>query len=128
MRFVFAILAVMALLVSPVTAAVAQAACGHQTPSTMSGMRMTSMASMMDAAANAPAGDPCCDHAAQNGKKTGWSCAKACAAACAVASVVAPPFETDALTCVQAEVSSPPAAFPCPFEPKGLKRPPKSMA
>jgi hypothetical protein len=37
MRFVLALLAVMALLVSPVTAAVAQAACGHDRPMAMTG-------------------------------------------------------------------------------------------
>src|SRR5579859_4860113 len=76
MRLVFALLAVMALLVSPVTATAAQAACGHDRA-----MAVTGTMANMDAA------DPCCDHA-RHGKMCDKSCAQACATSCAAAAAL----------------------------------------
>ena len=71
MARVFAFLAVLALLISPVTAAAAQQSCALDMPQMMSGMPVA--AGVLDGA-SAP--DPCCDH----GKKAPHG-DKACAQA-----------------------------------------------
>ena len=126
MRIVFAFLAVMALLVSPVAAAGAQAACG-QAANSVPGMGLTSMPGMNGAVLKTSGGDPCCDHSAKHSKTPGLSCAQACAATCAVAVALAPPLKAVEFVSVQAAVPTPRAAFIRLYEPQGLKRPPKSM-
>ena len=117
MRLVLALLAVMALLVSPVTATAAQAACGHDRP-----MAMTSD----HAAVQKATADPCCDHA-KHGQMS-KSCAQACAVSCVAAA---------ALPGLLASVDLAFARAPAPLarqlsveghEPAGLERPPKSIA
>ena len=123
MRFVLALLAVMALLVSPVTTAVAQASCNHQVSTASSKMDMAPMPGMDGAGVKAPNGD----HSAKHSKTTGLGCAQACAGACAVTVALAPPLKTAAFASMQAEVPMLRAAVLHPYEPQGLKRPPKSI-
>ena len=120
MRFVFALLAVIGLLASPVAAAVAPAGCHH--PASAS-MPCAPMPGMNGAVVTASGGD----HTAKHKGLTASGCAQACAAGCAVAVALAPPLKTAEFVSVQAEVPALRAAYSHPFEPQGLKRPPKSM-
>ena len=129
MRLVLALLAVMALLVSPVTATAAQAACGDR-PMAMTG----AMANMDRAAAptsdraavQKATADPCCDHA-KHGQMS-KSCAQACAASCVTAAAL-----PNALGSVGLSFGREPAplarlASVKGYEPSGPERPPKSIA
>ncbi len=120
MRLLIAILAVLALIANPVTAAAAaQAACGQGKPAIG-----IDMAGMDHAAANSPVSDPCCDH----GSKTKLSCAQACAAECGVAAVLAMTSPGTPCTFVRTVLSPAHQMAPRPHEPSGLDRPPKSIA
>jgi uncharacterized iron-regulated membrane protein len=80
MRHLLAFLALVALLISPVTAAAAQRTCDQMGPEAMAGMTMP----MAAARGAAPAAqDPCCDHGQKAPDKK--TCAEACAAMCGVA-------------------------------------------
>ena len=79
MRHLLAFLAVLALLISPVTAAAAQVECAKAGPEAMAGMAMP-MAQSMDGAKASH--DPCCDEN-QKSPHDGKSCAQICAAMCA---------------------------------------------
>ena len=131
MRLLLALLAVMALLVSPVTATAAQATCGHDRAMAMTG----ALASVDSAAAPASdhagvqraTADPCCDHA-RHGKMCDKSCAQACAASCMAATAL-----PNALMSVDPAFGREPAplarqASVKGYEPAGLERPPKSIA
>jgi len=79
MRHLLAFLAVLALLISPVTAAAAQVECAKAGPEAMAGMAMP-MAQSADGAQASH--DPCCDEN-QKSPHDGKSCAQICAAMCA---------------------------------------------
>jgi hypothetical protein len=79
MRHLLAFLAVLALLISPVTAAAAQVECVKAGPEAMAGMSMP-MAKSTDGAEASH--DPCCDEN-QKSPHDGKSCAQICAAMCA---------------------------------------------
>lgn len=79
MRHLLAFLAVLALLISPVTAAAAQVECAKAGPEAMAGMAMP-MAQSTDSAKASH--DPCCDEN-QKSPHDGKSCAQICAAMCA---------------------------------------------
>lgn len=130
MRLLFALLAVMAMLVSPVTAASAQAACGHDRPMAMAGAMAYMDGSAMPASDHAnmqtATADPCCDHA-KHGKMS-KSCAQACAASCAAAAAL-----PNALSSVGLAFTREPAPLArlAPvkgYTPAGPERPPKSIA
>ena len=70
MRLLIALLALMALLSSPVTAAAAQVACGHDGPMVMAGMDMSGMPGMDQAATKKAGGDPCCDQTSHTAART----------------------------------------------------------
>jgi hypothetical protein len=131
MRLVLALLAVMALVVSPVTAMAAQAACGHDHP-----MAMTGAVTDMDCAVAPASGhaglqkataDPCCDHA-KHDKTSSKSCAQACATSCAATAALPTALASINLTFTSA--AAPLARLPSVegHEPAGLERPPKSIA
>jgi hypothetical protein len=127
MRLLLALLAIVGLLASPVTAAAAQARCGHASGSAMVvGMDMSAMGAMDHSGTQRSVGDPCCDPSGHH-KTADRSCDQLCAAACAVA--IALPTRAGGLI----SVSHPAAEFPAPlvsahpFEPPGLKRPPRSI-
>jgi hypothetical protein len=79
MRRLLAFLAVLALLISPVTAAAAQVECAKAGPEAMAGMDMP-MAQSTDGAKASH--DPCCGDS-QKSPHDGKSCAQICAAMCA---------------------------------------------
>lgn len=127
MRLVLALLAVMALLSSPVTAVAAQAACGHNGPMAMAGMEMSAMPGM-DQAGTQKGADPCCDQTSDHGGKRDMSCAQACAAMCGVTVALTAVSYDVVLAPVAADVPAARAVSPHPYKPPGLKRPPKSIA
>jgi hypothetical protein len=122
MRSLPALFAVVALLLSPVTAAVAQVACNQAGPEAMAGMDMPSM----DGAGAHQAGDPCCDHGARRpmGDK---GCAQACAAMAVVAALPASAVAI-LLSPVRAVVTGTPVALLRSHDPGGFERPPKLSA
>ena len=131
MRLVLALLAVMALLVSPVTATAAQVACGHDRP-----MAMTAAMANMDGSAMLASGhvkvqkataDPCCDHA-KHGRMSSRSCAQACAASCAVAAALPTALASVDLAFTRAPAPLARLASVEGHEPAGPERPPKSIA
>jgi hypothetical protein len=125
MRVLLALMAVLALLVNPVTATAAQVACDH---GVAAGMDMPGMPGMDHAGAQKAVGDPCCDHTGKQDTKNGLGCAQACAATCGVAvALVSAPFSLWRAP-VQAEVALAPAALAHPHESARLERPPKSIA
>jgi hypothetical protein len=105
MRHLLAFLAVLALLISPVTAATAQVECARAEPEAMA-VPATPMAQPIG---GAQAGhDPCCDEN-QKSPHDGKSCAQLCAAMCAtiaalpVSDVLRPAIRPMRLTAARAE-------------------------
>lgn len=123
MRFLLALMAVMALLVSPVTASAAQVACAQ---ADAMGPAMTDMPGMASAGADKASTDPCCDHNSSH-KMDQKSCALACANACAVAAAVPATLTSSLLLFSTAQLTPARLAPAHPYEPAGLIRPPKSM-
>jgi hypothetical protein len=128
MRFVLALLAVLSLVVSPVTAAAAQAACSRHADQAVTDMPMGDMPVMHQS--NGQKGDPCCDHSKDQGKSKQQSsdCIQACAAMCGV--VAALP-STPAISPVRRiELAPMPTALASLHsrEPSRLERPPRSIA
>lgn len=129
MRFVLALLAVLALLSSPMTAAAAQVACSQDGPEAMAGMDMAGMAMSSMASmdhAGTQKGDPCCDHTGKH--KMSKDCAQVCATACAVAVALPSSSASIVFVAVRAPLVAAPMAPTPSFEPSGPERPPKSMA
>ena len=124
MRFLLALLAVMALLISPVAASAAQLSCAQDetSASAMSDMPMTAQSGAAKASA-----DPCCDHGKSH-KMDQKSCALACANACAVAAALPSALSSSIMHFAAAQLNPARASAAHPFEPPGLIRPPKSMA
>jgi uncharacterized protein involved in copper resistance len=131
MRLVLALLAVMALLVSPVTATAAQAACGHDRAMAMTGtmanMDGSAMPALDHAKVQKATADPCCDHA-KHGRMSDKSCAQACAASCVAAATLLTPLASVDLAFTRARPSLARLASVEGHEPAGLERPPKSIA
>ncbi|MFI4964336.1 MAG: hypothetical protein ACHP9T_03120 [Caulobacterales bacterium] len=122
MRRFLALIAALAVFVSPMTAVAAQAACRGDAAS-----GMADMPGMAQATPHEATGKPCCDPGASH-KMDPRSCAQACAASCAVvaalptsAAIAAPAFMRISLSPGRPEAGQ-------PHQPAGLKRPPKSMA
>jgi hypothetical protein len=126
MRFALALVAVMALLVSPVTAAAAQAACGHGESTASSGMDMPAKAGATHAIVSAS--DPCCDHSTDQHKMSDKSCAQACATSCAVAAALPSSLVSLSPVYTRAPVTLARQGLVPLFQPSGPERPPKSMA
>lgn len=119
-----AFVAVLALLVSPVTGAAAQVACDQSAQSEMSAMDMSGMD---QAAAQKDTADPCCDHGAKHPMDQ-KSCALACATSCAVTAALPSPLVGSLLVFSAAQLTPARLAPAHPYEPAGLIRPPRSMA
>ncbi len=96
MRLLFAFLAVVGLLFSPVTAAAAQRTCLEMGPAAMAGMQMPMAQTDHGGTGKS---DPCCDHgdAKPDSHK---ACAQACASMCAVSAAL--PTSSFAVPAVQA--------------------------
>lgn len=123
MRHLLAFLAVLALLISPVTAAAAQVECAKAGPEAMAKMAAPA-AKPMDAAKTSH--DPCCDEN-QKSPHDGKSCAQICAAMCAT--IAALPTSEIQLPAIQpmrltAAASNPLRAHSPPRD----ERPPKLIA
>jgi len=122
MRHLFALLAVLALLISPMSVAAAQVECAKAGPEAMASMDAPT-AKSMDAA---KAGHDCCDES-QKAPHDGKSCAQVCAAMCAtiaalpVSDIQLPAIEPMRLT---AAASNPLRAHAPPRD----ERPPKLIA
>ena len=127
MRVVLALMAVLALLVSPVTAAAAQVACNQTDPTATSTMDMPGMPGMDQAGVQKATADPCCDHGSKHpmDQKT---CALACAASCAVTAALPGPVVCSVLAFSAASLTPARSAAAHPYEPSGLIRPPRSVA
>lgn len=132
MRYLIALMAVLAVLVNPVVAAAAQVACVESRA--MSSMdappdAMAAMPGMADQAGPAAqsAADPCCDHSGR-GKMDEKTCALACASACAL--IAALPYAPISHTLAYSRALHGPAkaVWVKPYDPLGLERPPKSIA
>ena len=108
MRTLLALLAILALLANPVTAAAAQSACDHMT---MAGMDMPGMSTM---------------HHGDSRKSAG--CAQACATMCGVVAVLPNTAMDSTLYALPAHLRPSKMAAGRPFEPSLLKHPPKSIA
>lgn len=122
MRFVLALVAILALLVSPVTAAATQVACDQAELAAMTSMDMPGTA---QSAGMKAMSDPCCDHGTKHPMDQ-KSCALACAASCAVTAALAGPVVGSLPVFSTAQLAPARLAPAHPYEPAGLMRPPKS--
>jgi len=127
MRLLLALLVVMAMLASPVLAA-ARADCCDGMTQAASSMGMGGLISMGLSNAKSGAVATCCDPSSKQKPADKKGCVQMCAAMTALA-VVAVPVTIDR----PRAFSSAPLAAPLrvsaqPFEPLGLKRPPKRIA
>lgn len=127
MRLLLALMAVLALLVSPVTAAAAQVTCAQVDPVAISTMDMPGMPGMDQAGVKKTAADPCCDHGAKHPMDQ-KSCALACATSCAVTAALPGPIGGSVLVFSAAQLTPARSASAHSYEPAGLIRPPRSMA
>ena len=126
MRRVLAFLAVVALLVSPVTAAAAEAACGHASATAMAGMDMPAMPMSAAPGSHTAKGDPCCDPAGKPHQPTQKNCAQECAAACAVTVALPATLDSAELAYAHAPFAATNELRVPGYDPAGLERPPKS--
>ena len=131
MRYLIALMAVLALLVNPVAAAAAQVACATAeatAPMDAAQDVKAAMPGMDQQAAPAQATtDPCCDHSGGS-KMDDKSCALACASACAVTAVLSDTPTSVSLAYSRAAEVPARAVWAKPYDPLGLERPPKSIA
>jgi uncharacterized protein involved in copper resistance len=127
MRFVLALLAVMALVVNPVTAAAAQVACVHDMQASIAGMDSSAMSGMAHANGHKTTANPCCDPGSQH-KMSDKSCAQACAASCVV--IAALPTSQVSIRLIYTRAAVPPLRQVSAkgYKPAGPERPPKSIA
>jgi len=122
MRHLFALLAVLALLISPMSVAAAQVECAKAGPEAMASMDAPTVKST-DAA---KAGHDCCDEG-QKAPHDGKSCAQVCAAMCAtIAALPASDIQLPAIEPMRltAAASNPLRAHAPPRD----ERPPKLIA
>jgi hypothetical protein len=123
MRQLLAFLALVALLISPVTAAAAQRTCDQMGPEAMASMTMP----MADAQVATPAAqDPCCDHGQQAPDKK--TCAQACAAMCGVSATTLPDAAVAYPVFVLASTYAGRAQIVLAHSPPRAERPPRSIA
>jgi hypothetical protein len=125
MRVIFALLALIGLLLSPVAASAATSACLKH-----GDVGMSMAMAMPHDQANGAAADPCCDPASgkSNPQHDGKGCALACAAICGVSVALPGDVAAVALTELHARLA-PEATGPMhAHAPPGLKRPPKQDA
>lgn len=127
MRVFLALMAVLALLVSPVTAAATQVACSQAEPAAGATMDMSGMPGMDRAGVQMTVADPCCDHSAKHPMDR-KSCAFACASSSVVTAALPGPVVGSLLAFSLAPLSPARSAAAQPYEPSGLIRPPKSLA
>lgn len=127
MRFVIGLLAIVALLVSPVTAAAAESACGYGGSSAMATMDMPTMAGAAHMDVHKASGDPCCDHSAQH-KLNDKSCVQMCATTCVVAVALPTSLVSFTLVYSSAPVTVARRVAIFSYWPSGPERPPKSIA
>jgi len=127
MRFVLALLAVLALLVNPVTASAAQMACGQDMQVSTTGMDMSAMSGMAHVDGHKTTADPCCDPGNHH-KMSDKSCAQACAASCAVTAALPTSQVSIRLIYTRAVVVPPRHVSAEGYKPAGPERPPKSIA
>lgn len=127
MRFILAFMAVLALLVGPVTAAAAQVACAQADPAATATMDMPGMPGMDQVGVQTTTADPCCDHGGKHPMDQ-KSCALACATSCAVTAALPSPVAGFMLVFSTAQLTPARLAPARSYEPAGLIRPPKSMA
>lgn len=127
MRFVVALLAVLGLLASPVTAAVARAACPGHADQAMAGMPMGDMAGMHQADGQRP--DPCCDQSKDQArsKHHASDCVQACAAMCGVVAALPSTAAAEPLPLIERAPRPAVLASLHPHEPSRLERPPRSI-
>jgi hypothetical protein len=127
MRVLLALMAVLALAVSPVTAAAAQVACNPAGAFVGSVMDMPGMSGMEQPSAPQSSTDPCCDHGGSH-KMDAKSCALACAMSCASAAVLPSTVPFSELAFSAAQLTPIHSASPRAYEPSRHRRPPRSMA
>jgi hypothetical protein len=127
MRLVIAFLALLALLVGPVTTAAAQSACGRDGSVAMAGMGMPTTLGPTHAVLQKTASDPCCDHG-KHGRISNKSCGHACAASCVATAALPTPLASVDLAFARAPTPLARLASVQGHEPAGLERPPKSIA
>jgi hypothetical protein len=125
MRVMLAILAVIGLLATPVTAAAVQAACDQAGPMAKSGMAIlaTDQPGAMTSGSS-----PCCHQAEHHSQKRDTNCAQACATSCSVAAALTTLSDGPLLASTPAILTPARAVSRDPYEPAGLRRPPKSIA
>lgn len=128
MRFLVALLAILGLLASPVTAAAAQAACSGHADQAMAGMPMADMSGMHQIDGQKPA--PCCDPGKDQGhsKHHASDCVQACAAMCGVVAALPSTPATTPLRLIERAPRPAVLASLHPHEPSRLERPPRSIA
>ncbi|MGR4863785.1 hypothetical protein [Caulobacter sp. LARHSG274] len=120
MRRLLAFLAVLALLISPVTAAAAQVECAKAGPEAMA------MPTAQSADGAKASHDPCCDEN-QKSPHDGKACAQICAALCAT--IAALPSSDVLLPAIQPmRLTAAPADPLRPHAPARDERPPKLIA
>lgn len=122
MRFMLALLAVMALVVGPAAAAATRAACRHDQTPAMVGMDMAAISGSAQAAM-----DPCCDPGAKPDKARN-SCAQACAAANVAAIAVMDVRVSRPVVFVDAPMAPARRIAVLGHRPPGFERPPKLIA
>ena len=131
MRFLVALLAVLAMLASPAIAA-AGADCSGAMQSVSGTMEMPGMAAVDLPAKADDAAMPCCPDAKQKPdqpqKQDGKSCAKMCAAMNGAAVAVAPISFAKHLLVARVVLTASNGASARSFKPLGLERPPKRIA
>jgi hypothetical protein len=126
MRFVFALLAVLALLANPAIAA-AKLDCSVAMQQTANVMGMPGMAAMDVAVAQDGVAAPCCDPDSKQKHDT-KSCAQMCAAMNAVAMTNSPMLFAGSLEFAPVVLTISTRTSVNAFQPGGLKRPPKRIA
>jgi hypothetical protein len=120
MRYLLALFAVLALLISPVTAVAAPDACGQAASGPMTGIPTAAAPSDHHGKARP---DPCCEQ----GKKaplSSKSCVQACASLCAVSAVL-PVVAIDVTISRDREVYAATTERPWAHAPATDRRPPK---
>jgi hypothetical protein len=83
---------------------------------------------MDQASAKMSGRDPCCDQTGHHGGKSDMSCAQACATMCGVTVALASSSYSVVFVPTRADVPQTQIVSAHPYEPPGLKRPPKSIA
>ncbi|WP_421934350.1 hypothetical protein [Phenylobacterium sp.] len=119
-RFLIAIVALLALAASPITASAAPMACGMDTPQAVT-PSMASMGASADGLAAPVKSDPCCD-------KMLKGCAKTCSVACAGGVAVLAGMSSLAVLEAQMALAPSKSTTWRSHVPIGPDRPPKSMA